>query len=485
MLYCARFAPPSSALQRAPPTASCLPQRTPHVATATPTRLFDAYLQRTPGSRRWAERAQQVFPSGITHDSRFLEPYPLYITRAAGSHKWDVDGNEYVDYAGGHGALLLGHNHPQVVAAVSEQLARGTHYGSSHELEVRWGEAVQKLLPSAERVRFTASGTESTLLALRLARAFTGRRKIVRFLGHFHGWHDHMAFGVASRFDGSPSAGVVPGIASEVLLAPPNDVAGTQQVLDQGDIAAVIIEPTGASWGQVPVLDSFLHELRRMTLERGILLIFDEVITGFRCSPGGAQQCVGIRPDLTTLAKIVAGGLPGGALVGRRDVLDGLDFTAAAASGREKVVHQGTFNANPLAAAAGIATLDIVGSTDACDRANQYAARLRAALRDMIYDEGIPWFVYGTYSGFHIFTNPHGLAISAEDIEQARVDYKVIKSAERSMNHRLRIGAILHGVELFSWPGGPTSAVHTDADLEQTVAAVRGAIRLLKEEQLV
>ncbi len=449
---------------------------------AASSRLLDAYLQRTPGSRRWAERARDVFPSGITHDSRYLEPYPLYITRAAGSHKWDVDGHEYVDYAGGHGALLLGHNHPQVVAAMAEQLAKGTHYGSSHELEVRWGETVQKLLPSAERVRFTASGTEATLLALRLARAFTGRTKIVRFLGHFHGWHDHMAFGVASRFDGTPSAGVVPGIASEILLAPPNDVAGTRQVLDQPGIAAVIIEPTGASWGQVPVQASFLHELQRMAAERGIVLIFDEVITGFRCSPGGAQQCVGIKPDLTTLAKIVAGGMPGGALVGRRDIMEGLDFAAAAKHGREKVVHQGTFNANPLAAAAGIATLELVGSTDACDRANQYAARLRSALRDMIAAESVPWVVYGTYSGFHIFTNPQGLSITADDIEQCRVDYKVIKSADRATNHKLRIGTLLHGVELFSWPGGPTSAVHSDDDLQQTVDAVRGAIRLLKAD---
>jgi len=276
---------------------------------------------------------------------------------------------------------------------------------------------------------------------------------------------------------------VVPGIASEVLLAPPNDAAAAESILDQPDVAAVIIEPTGASWGQVPVLPEFLHALRRLTAERGILLIFDEVISGFRCSPGGAQQCLGIRPDLTTLAKIIAGGLPGGAVAGRRDVLEGLDFAAAAAAGREKVVHQGTFNANPLAAAAGIATLELVGSTDACQRANDYAARLRQEMRSVVAAEGVPWVVYGTYSSFHIFTNPQQLPISADDIEQGRVDYRTIKSADRALTHKLRVAMSLHGADIFSWPGGPTSAVHTDDDLQTTVDAFREAIRMIQAEQ--
>ena len=444
--------------------------------------IIDAYLAATPNSRRLFERARGIFPSGITHDSRYLEPYPLYVERAAGSKKWDVDGHELVDYSGGHGALILGHSHPQVVAAVAEQAAKGTHYGANHELEVRWGELVQRLVPSAERVRFTSSGTEATLLALRLARAFTGRRKLVRFLGHFHGWHDHMAFGVGNHFDGSPSPGVLPGIAQEVLLAPPNDIEATRAILSQDDIAAVIIEPTGASWGQVPVLPNFLHQLRQITSERGQVLIFDEVISGFRCSPGGAQQVLGIRPDMTTLAKIVAGGLPGGALVGRRDILEHLDFSASAQGGREKVVHQGTFNANPLAAAAGIATLELIASSDICERANNYAARLRVALNKVCREAGVPWVVYGTYSGFHIFTNPQGLSLTPDDIHAGRVDYRTIKQVDRALTHKLRLAMILGGVEIFSWPGGPTSAVHTDADLERTVDAFRASLQLLGAE---
>jgi len=451
---------------------------------ATQSPLLQAYIGRTPGSVRLYEEARQTFPSGVTHDSRYLEPHPLYIDHASGSRKWDVDGNEYVDYTGGHGALLLGHNHPAVVEAVQRQVVRGSHYGACHELELRWAQWVQRLMPAAEKVRFTSSGTEATLLALRLARAYTGKSKILRFQGHFHGWHDHMAFGVSSHFDGTPTPGVLAEVARQVVLVPAGDVAATRRALEEHpDIAAAIIEPTGASWGQIPVQPNFLHALRELTEARGVLLIFDEVISGFRCAPGGAQEAFGIRPDLITLAKILAGGYPGGAVAGRREILAGLDFQAAAAAGREKIAHQGTFNANPVSAAAGIATLHIVATTDACHRANAYAARLRQALHRVVHDAGTGWVVYGTFSGFHIFTNPQRLDISPAQIEAGEVDYRVLKTPPRkSLAMKLRVGMMLHGVELFSWLGGPTSAVHTEEDLERTVDALRNTIRLLREE---
>lgn len=420
----------------------------------------------------------------MTHDGRILDPYPIYVTHAAGSRKWDVDGHEYVDYAGGHGALLLGHNHPQVVEAVRGQLARGTHLGACHQQELEWGRAVQGLMPSAERVRFTSSGTEATMMAMRLARAFTGRPKIMRFLGHFHGWHDHAAFGVASHFDGTPTPGVLGEVAGNVVLAPPGDLAATREVLDRhDDIAAAIIEPTGASWGQVPLQADFLHGLREATAKRGALLIFDEVISGFRCAPGGAQAVYGIRPDLTTLAKILAGGLPGGAVVGRKEVLDLLDAGQATATGREKVPHQGTFNANPLSAVAGTTTLHIVAQTDACARANDYAARLREELNRVLHDEHVPWAVYGSFSGFHIFTNPQRISLTAADIDAGKFDYHVLKTpAAKPLMMKLRLGMMIHGVEIFSWPGGPTSAVHTDDDLRQTADALRQTLRMLRAE---
>ena len=450
--------------------------------TAT-SKLLDEYLRRTSTSRQLADEAREVFPSGVTHDSRYLAPYPIYVERAQGSRKWDVDGNEYVDYAGGHGALLLGHNHPVVTQAVKEQLSRGTHFGSSHQLEVEWGTMLQRLVPSAELVRFTNSGTESTLLALRLARAHTGKSKILRFVTNFHGWQDHVAFGVTSHHDGTPTPGVLDEVANNILLSPPGDIGEVKnRIAAQSDIAAIILEPTGASWGQVPIHESFLHELREVATEYGIVLIFDEVITGFRCSPGGAQAYYGVTPDLTTLAKILAGGFPGGALVGRRDIMEWLDHDACEEAGREKVPHQGTFNANPISATAGITALGVVENTDACQRASDYAAELREELRRVVRDEGFGWCIYGSFSGFHVFTNPDGEDISPDDLFAPQFDFRKIKNAAASfLTTKLRIGMLAHGVEIFGWPGAITSAVHNKDDLERTVEAFRKTVRILKE----
>ncbi len=190
----------------------------------------------------------------------------------------------------------------------------------------------------------------------------------------------------------------------------------------------------------------------------------------------------GVTPDLTTLAKILAGGFPGGALAGRKEIMDALDYAAAAAAGREKIAHHGTFNANPVSAAAGITTLKIVAETDACQRANDYAARLREELARAVRDERVPWVVYGSFSGFHIFTNPEGLAITAADIDAGKLDYRAIKAVSRDLITKLRLGMLVHGVEIFSWPGGPTSAVHTEDDLRLTVEAFRRTLRTLREE---
>jgi glutamate-1-semialdehyde 2,1-aminomutase len=453
------------------------------LATSTRSKILDAFRRRTPKSARLADQAQGIFPDGVTHDARYLEPYGIYVTRAAGSRKWDVDGHEYVDYCGGHGALLLGHNHPEVTDAARRQLELGTHYGANQELELHWGELVLQMVPCAERVRFTNSGTEATLLAMRLARAYTGRSKIMRFVGHFHGWHDHAAFGVASHFDGTPTPGVLPGVADGIVLAPAGDVEATRRLMDEHQPAMVILEPTGSSWGQVPVTAEFLKSLRQMTAERGVVLVFDEVISGFRCSPGGAQQAWGVTPDLTTLAKILAGGFPGGALVGKRDILDRLDHAASSQSGREKVAHHGTFNANPLSAAAGIATLEIIRSTDACERANRYAQQLRDGLNRVLADEGVNWVVYGTFSSFHIHTNPRNLPLTPQDIEAGKYDYHALKQGiRREVVMKLRLAMMLSGVEVFVWPGGPTSAAHTADDLARSCEAFAAALRLLKEE---
>jgi glutamate-1-semialdehyde 2,1-aminomutase len=447
--------------------------------------IIAAYRAATPGSAAAAEKAARLFPSGVTHDSRYLEPYGLYITRAKGPRKWDVDGNCYVDYFGGHGALLLGHCHPKVVAAVEQQVERGTHFGASHELEIAWAEWVMKLIPSAERVRFTSSGTEATMMALRLARAFTGKSKIIRFKHHFHGWHDHMTSGYASHFDGSPTPGVLPGVTTGLVLAEQNDAVGLARLLDDDDdIAAAILEPTGAHGAQLPIDPAFLVELRELTRQHGVLLIFDEVVTGFRVSPGGAQVEYGIRPDLTTLAKILAGGLPGGAITGRKDILDLLDFQVTKAADREKISHQGTFNANPLSAAAGVAALEIVGTTDACARANRYAETLRRRINEVFEEERVPWAVYGAFSNFHFFTNPGRTAITPTRFDPKAVPAEAFfDKRQAGLVHKFRLAMMTHGVDFSGSPGGITSATHGEAELEDTMTALRKAIRMLKQER--
>ena len=447
--------------------------------------IIAAYRAATPGSAAASEKAARLFPSGVTHDSRYIEPYGLYITRAQGPRKWDVDGNCYVDYFGGHGALLLGHCHPKVVEAVQRQMERSTHFGASHETEIAWAEWVMKLIPSAERVRFTSSGTEATLMAVRLARAFTGKSKLIRFKHHFHGWHDHMTSGYASHFDGSPTPGVLPGVTTGLVLAEQNDAVGLARLLDDDDdIAAAILEPTGAHGAQLPIDPAFLVELRELTRQHGVLLIFDEVVTGFRVSPGGAQVEYGIRPDLTTLAKILAGGLPGGAITGRKDILDLLDFQVTKAADREKISHQGTFNANPLSAAAGVAALEIVGTTDACARANRYAETLRRRINEVFEEERVPWAVYGAFSNFHFFTNPGRTAITPTRFDPKAVPAEAFfDKRQAGLVHKFRLAMMTHGVDFSGSPGGITSATHGEAELEDTMTALRKAIRMLKQER--
>ena len=449
--------------------------------------IEDAYRARTPGSARLFAEASRVLPAGLTHDSRTTSPYPVYVARAEGPRKWDVDGNEYVDYFGGHGALLFGHGHRPVIDAVRRQAELGTHWGASHELEVRWAELVQKLIPSAERVRFTASGTEASHLALRLARGYTGKSKIVRFVGHFHGWHDEVAAGAMSHFDGSAPPGIPASVVGESLLLPTDSPGAAIETLQaRSDIAAVLIEPSGASWGQVPLPPGFLAALREATRKQGVVLIFDEVITGFRWSPGGAQARCGIVPDVTVLAKILAGGLPGGAVAGKKDVLDQIDAAAAKAAGRQKIGHQGTFNANPLCAAAGVAMLSLVQTGDGCARAEAAAQKIREGMRKVLLEEDVPWGVFGEASVFVIFPNPRRIALDPASFDPLKLGFAGLKGArDPELNNRLRIALLANGVDIAGGPGGFVSAAHGDAEIARTLEAFRSALRALKADGVI
>ena len=307
--------------------------------------VIETYKSMHPKSAALYERARNVIPGGVTHDGRHMKPFPVYVDHALGSHKWDVDGHEYVDYWMGHGALFLGHCHPAVVKAIQEQAARGTHLGASHELEVRWAEMIIKLIPSAEMVRFAMSGTEATHLALRIARAFTGRNKVVKFQGHFHGWHDGVVAAVNPPYDVPMSAGVPASVLDQLLVCPPNDIKSVETMLERGDVAAVILEPAGGQSGTTPTIPGYLQELRALTTRHNVVLIFDEVITGFRYAPGGAQAYFGVTPDMTTLAKIVAGGLPGAAVCGKKELLSMMAHRGEPVFDRsQRVAQNGTFN---------------------------------------------------------------------------------------------------------------------------------------------
>jgi glutamate-1-semialdehyde 2,1-aminomutase len=441
----------------------------------TGSKILRAYADKTPASRAIHQRAKALLPDGITHVGRYLDPHPIYVERAAGSRKWDVDGNEYVDYLGGHGALILGHNHPAVLEAVAAQVAKGAHYGACHSLEVEWAHLIQQLIPSAERVRFTVTGTEATHLALRVSRAFTGKAKIIRFAGHFHGWHDHVCFPPG----GAP--GILSGIVEDTLIAAPNDVSQVERWLaSRDDVAALILEPTGATFGQIPTPSETLRSLRELTKSYGVLLIFDEVISGFRCALGGAQQFYGIKPDLTTLAKILAGGYPGAALAGRADVLQVLDYRHE--NGRlqtPSVVHQGTYNAEPVSAAAGIATLDQLRHTDAIERATRTAAAIRDGINEAIRRRNLHWCAYGQFSDFHLYRGE----ASPEDIYAGRVAWQGLKGGiPLEIVNRIRAGFLLHGVDIASWPGGLVSAAHNDEDVARTVKAFESTFDMLAEE---
>lgn len=458
----------------------------PENATLPNATLLDAYKAMTPGSAALWTKAKTLLPSGISHDGRNFDPYPLYVKRALGPVKWDVDNNKYVDYFGGHGALILGHSHPAVTAAVHAALDNGTHFGACHELEVKWAELITQLVPSAERVRFTSSGTEATLMALRLARAYTGREKIVRFRGHFHGWNDHMTSGYSNHFDGTPTSGVVQGLSDAVILADPNDVEGITRIFnDHKDIAALILEPTGASFGKMPIVPSFLKVLRDLCTATGTILIFDEVVTGFRVSNGGMQKACGIIPDMTTMAKIVSGGMPGGAVGGKKEILDWLDFQVSKDKGMEKIYHPGTFNANPVSAAAGIATLEILRDTDANDRANAYGAEVRAKMNEVLEDEGVKWAVYGSYSGMHIYTNPDGVDFRSSEFDAVAFIPRLMGRAASPMPGKIRMGLLVNGVDMNSGPSGTISAMHGEEEMTTTVEALRATVRALKREGII
>jgi glutamate-1-semialdehyde 2,1-aminomutase len=424
---------------------------------ARPMTIDQEMYERMAGSSALYERAKETFPSGVTHDARYAKPFPIYVNRAQGSRKWDVDGNEYVDYYGGHGALILGHCHPVVTQAVVEQAQKGSHYGACHELEVRWGELVQEIV-SAEAVKFVSSGTEATMLALRLARAFTGRDRLIKINGHFHGWHDYAAVAMAPPWDVPISMGIPKGVQGTVTGIPDKDADALEAELAKGDVAAVMI------WCNA-LTKEWAETVRDKAKAHGALVIYDEVVTGFRYAPGGAQEYFGVKPDLTTLAKIVAGGLPGGAIAGRADVIHQFDFSDDPQKQRfARIAHPGTYNASPISAAAGVACLEIVKDPAIQKKAGDTATKIKAGFQDALDRNGVEGAVGGWMS--YITTTLKG------------------KGSAWELQLKWRAAMQLGGVD----PSGTSlivSAMHDDEDVDRTVAAYESAIHRLRNEGLI
>ncbi len=456
-------------------------------------RLEAAYRERFAGSAKLFERSSKLFPNGVTHDGRYLQPFPIFANEARGSKKTDVDGHELIDYWMGHGAMLLGHSHPAVVAAVQRQVAKSTHPGACHELEIEWAERVQKLVPSAELMRFTNSGTEATLMALRVARIATGRTKVIKFAGHFHGWHDLVIISSEPPHPATPSAdgvstddystpGVTIGTAGDLVLVPPNDLDALAKAIDEHQPACVIHEGNGTRWGAVPARAEFLRGVRQLTRDKGTVFILDEVITGFRVAPGGFQEVCGIQPDLTTFAKVLAGGLPGGALVGRADLMQVLAFGNPLG---KKMKHPGTYNGNPLSAAAGIAALDLVASGFPCRRANEIAVLLRRELNALFAKSSLNWLAYGDFSAIKIMPDYDGPRPDGDDFLPYGGDWrKLDRKFDAALSQAFRQALLLGGVDWMGW-GGSTSAAHSEEDVERTVAGFASAIDWLRADGFV
>jgi glutamate-1-semialdehyde 2,1-aminomutase len=423
----------------------------------------------TSKSKRLFERARKLIPGGVNSPVRAFGSVggvPPFVERGKGARIWDVDGNEYIDYVGSWGPLVLGHAHPSVLRAVRAAAARGTSFGAPTALEVELAGAIRDAMPSVERVRMVSSGTEATMSALRLARAATGRSRVLKFDGCYHGHADALLVGAGSGVAtlGIPGSPGVPKAFTELTVqAPYNDLAAVAQAFERWgpELACVIVEPVAGNMGCVPPLPGFLEGLRELCDAHGALLVFDEVMTGFRVAWGGAQALHGVRPDLTCLGKIVGGGLPAAAYGGRADLMSRM-------APEGPVYQAGTLSGNPLAMAAGLETLRLLARPGSYERLGALAQRLVAGLQSIADEHGVEFTSVAVGGMFGFFFHP-GPVRNFEDAKKANAERFRAFFAEM----------LRRGVYLAPSPfeAGFVSLAHRAADLDQTLEAARKAMR--------
>jgi glutamate-1-semialdehyde 2,1-aminomutase len=430
----------------------------------------EVYRRTTPASRTLHQRAVEVMPGGTTRTTTYFDPYPLYIDRGEGCRIWDADGTERIDMLGNYSAMILGHAHPKIVEAINRQAARGTAFAAANRIEVELATLLCERVPSLDLVRFCNSGTEATMFAMRLARAFTGRPNIARIEGGYHGTHDYaevsthplpVEAGPPERPVARPdSIGTPQWVLEGTVVLPFNNPDAAERILrDEGDqVAAVILEPIIGAGGVIAATSDFIDRLRRVTRELGMLLIFDEVIS-LRVAPGGAQQLYGVNPDLTTMGKIIGGGLPVAAFGGRADVMELLDPR------REPNLPQGgTYNGNPLGMAAGVAALKEL-TPDVYEELNRKGARVKDQLAEVFASHRMPAQVNGAGSLF---------AIHFTDVPVT--DYRSKATSNPRITHDFFLALVNHGVLMAPRAMGALSTPMREQDIQEFVDAVDAVV---------
>lgn len=421
-------------------------------------------------SKRLFLRSKKVIPSGINSPVRYYDPYPFFVKKAQGSSLWDVDGNHYLDFCNGYGALLLGHRRKEIVSSVLSQLKKGTLYCAPTELEVELSELISKNFPSMQKVRLVNTGSEATMTAIRLARGFTKKKKIIKFEGCYHGAHDYVlvkAGSGAAHMGISVSDGSLEEVSKNTLVVQYNNSQELASVLEkEKDVAAVIVEPVLANMGLVLPEKNFLNDIRKITSENDSLLIFDEVVTGFRMSPGGAQKSYSIDPDLTTLGKALGNGFVIAAVGGKSEIMDIL-------SPEGKVYQASTYAGNPVSVSAALASVKTMNKNKAklYPKLEKACKRLASALGDLASDMNIPHQINSISSMFQIFFT-----------DKQVVDYSTAKAAD-AMKFKKLFQELLKN-EIFIAPSQFEtvflSYAHTDEDVQKTVIAYEKALKMVK-----